>query len=276
MSLTDRDVEMDKAKWLTGIKKIAEITGAAVGGGAGILANGPLTAAAGGAIGVVIAQTITEVASRALSQREDIRIGLSARISIDRINELLEEGHKPRDDGFFDEERCIAEEVFEGCLMASKNSHEEKKALYLGYLFANLCFNNKISKDQTNRIVAIANRLTYSQLCILRAFIFEDIRSILPLINHDFTNNNATFEQIVVLQEIYELDVSGLAIIEDQHTFYFNQVTPSKVRTQGIGAALYELMELKKIPMEDWIGTIRPLLTDPFFPHKESTIMQQW
>ncbi|ELY2855231.1 hypothetical protein SMC92_002267 [Cronobacter dublinensis] len=112
---------MDSAKRLIGIKKIAEITEAAVSGGTELLANVPLTAAAGGAMGVIIAQTVTEVASRALSQKEDIEIGLSARNSIDRISELLEEGHKPRDDGFFDEESSIAEKVFEGCLMASKN-----------------------------------------------------------------------------------------------------------------------------------------------------------
>ena len=261
---------MDKNKLLSGIKKFADVAGGAVGGGAGMFISGPMAGAAGGALGVVLAQTITEVASRALSVREDIRVGISARIAIERIQQLLDEGNELRDDGFFNEERSIAEEVFEGCLMASKNSHEEKKSIYLGYLFANICFNHKIAKEQSNRIVAIANKLTYSQLCILSAFIFDDVRATLPLINHDFTEKKATFEQIVVLQEIYELDVSGLAIIEDQHTFYFNQVTPSKVKTQGIGAALYDLMELRKIPISDWIGIIRPILTNSSYPFPES------
>jgi len=239
---------MDKRKILDVVKKGAGITGASVGAAVGFLAGGPGAAAAAGALGVVIDHTLSEVASRVLSEREQTRIGAAAQSAILKIEALQQAGRKARADGFFDGERSEAEEIFEGCLLASKNSHEEKKAIYLGNLFANISFTTEVDKHQANRLISIANGLTYSQLCLLSIFRNKDKYQ---LRTNNFRDSQRTFKQVVVVQEAYSLDKDGIIIFEGQHTLGITDVNPGMARVQGIGLALYDLMDLDTIPAED-------------------------
>lgn len=215
---------------------------------------------ASGVLGSTVQGSLKDISERFLSPKEQARIGGTVIFALEQINKRLEKGDKFREDGFIDDLSNNAEEAFEGCLIAAKNSHEEKKVIYLGNLFANLCFENRIAKQQANIIVSTASGLTYLELCILVIFLHEQDKKLIPFIEHNFTKNQATFEQIVVLKAISDLQNAGLLIVQDQHTFYFNEVTPNKVHTQGIGAALCELMELKKIPSKDILDAINPIL----------------
>ncbi|MBE9239958.1 hypothetical protein [Synechocystis salina] len=236
---------MKNTKARTLLNKGFSITGASIGSALGFLAGGPAGAAAAGALGVVIDQTLSEVASRLLSEREQSRIGATAQSAIVKIETLKKEGRKVREDGFFDGDRSSAEEVFEGCLLASKNSHEEKKAIYLGNLFASICFSIEIDKHQANRLISIANGLTYSQLCLLN--IFKN-KNKYRLKDTNFREAKLTFKHVVIIQEIYALDRDGIIIFEGQHVFGITDVKPNVARVQGIGFALYDLMDLASIP----------------------------
>ena len=239
---------MDKEKILAIIKKGSGITGASLGAGIGFMAGGPLLAAAAGGIGVAVEHALFEVANRILSDREQARVGATAQTAISHIKLLQDLGKKVRDDDFFDGERSSAEEVFEGCLLAAKNSHEEKKSIYLGYLFANISFREDVDKHQANRLISVANQLTYGQLCLLSILNNKEEYS---LRKGNFRNVQLTFKQVVVIQEIFSMENSGLIICEGQHTPGLTDVNPSVVRVQGIGLALYDLMLLKIIPKED-------------------------
>ena len=152
----------------------AEIAGAAVGGALGFLAGGPIPAAGAEVIGVVIAKgatrLLTDYANRRLSRREQIRVGAAAAFALAAIRERLENGEKPREDGFFSEEtkgRSSAEEIFEGVLQKSKNEHQEKKIKLLGNFFANVAFSPDVSVSEANHLLRIAESLTYRQMCLL-------------------------------------------------------------------------------------------------------------
>ena len=61
--------------------------------------------------------------------------------------------------------RSPAEELFEGVLLKCKSEHEEKKARYIGNVFANAVFSNE-SPGHVNLILGIVDRMTYRQLCL--------------------------------------------------------------------------------------------------------------
>jgi len=151
----------------------SDLGGAAIGGALGFLAGGPGGAAVAGALGVVVARVGKDVAARLLSNREEVRVGAAAAISIDEIRRRLSRGDKVRSDGFFDnssDERSKAEEVFEGTLLASKNSHEERKVRHISKLFSNVAFDETCESSEANYSLHIAESLTYSQFVLMQLF----------------------------------------------------------------------------------------------------------
>ncbi|WP_025523808.1 hypothetical protein [Vibrio parahaemolyticus] len=245
----------DKVKKI--VDKGAELTGSAIGAAIAFYAGGPLSAAAFGVVGTVVSQTLTEVANRTLSNREEVRVGATAQQAITIIELSKSMGKKIRNDDFFSGDvRSDAEEVFEGCLLASKNTHEEKKSIYLGNLFANICFRDDIDKHQSNRLIHIAEQLSYSQLCLINIFMNKQEYN---LRQGNFRNIKTTFKQVVLLQEIYAMEQSGIMIIKDQHTPGITDVVPSRALVQGVGVALYDLMLLSSISKDECMDIAKHL-----------------
>ena len=121
----------------------SDIAGAATGSAIGFLTGGPGGAAIGGATGVIISKSLSDITDRLLSNREKMRVGATATFALTKIKSRLDSGDKLRNDGFFEEKeggRPDAEEIFEGVLLKAKNEHEEKKAKILGNIFANIAF----------------------------------------------------------------------------------------------------------------------------------------
>lgn len=154
----------------------SEIAGAAIGGALGFLAAGPTLAAGAGVIGIGITKVLQDVSCRLLSIGETERIGAAAAVSLSQIRRRMDNRDALRGDDFFNrnQKRSNAEEVFEGALLAAKNSHEEKKAIYLGNLFANVCFDQTCSKEEANFQLNQSQSLTYAQFCLLQIFNQQD------------------------------------------------------------------------------------------------------
>ena len=159
------------------IKKGADIAGGATGAALGFLAAGPSGAAAGGAIGAIITQTGTVVADfveRTLSNRETVRAAGAASLSLERIKENMDTGLKPRDDNFFrirTNYRPKAEELFEAMMLKSKNQYEEHKVHFYANLFANACFEEKLSSDTISWFMLVLDKLTFSHIETLNEFV---------------------------------------------------------------------------------------------------------
>jgi hypothetical protein len=234
----------------------AEIAGAAIGGALGFLAAGPVGAAAGGAGGAAAAIALKrmgdEAADRYLSPREKVRIGGVLAIAAAEIGERLKNGEKIRSDDFFKEKssgRSNAEEVAENVLLKSQKEAEERKIPYMGHLLSNIAFDSAISAPMAHQIVKTAEALTYRQLCILKLAVAKQT---FQLRNADYRGQTTfTKELYQILYECLDLYHRALINFGGEVAFGPTDVKPAGMTVQGLGADMFNLMSLAKIPDTD-------------------------
>lgn len=150
---------------------IAALGGATIGGAIG----GPGGAATGVVIGkgagLVLEKVGKEILDRTISPRQKLRTGAVYGFAYSKIQEHVENGKEiPRMAEFFAEEtgRSIAEELLEGTVYAAQMSYEENKVPYLGYLYANITFDNNCTREEGNLIISFAEKLRYRQYRMLK------------------------------------------------------------------------------------------------------------
>ena len=163
MTNNDKTLEEIVSAWSEG-------TGAAVGGLVGSLVGGPVGTVCGGYLGVAVSRTLIEFSNRALSQREEMRVGTTAIAALEKIQSRLKYGEAPRNDEFFTlghDGRSEAEEIFEATLFKAKIEAEERKLPYLSNAFANIAFRKDISPPAAHFLLKLAEELTYRQICFL-------------------------------------------------------------------------------------------------------------
>ena len=244
-----------------------DIAGAATGEAIGFLTGNVQGAAFGGAWGIIIARSISEIANRLLSNREKVRVGATADFALTKIKFRLDAGDSIRDDGFFDEKaqkRSDAEEIFEGVLLKAKNEHEEKKAKIFGNIFANIAFFPGFSVGEANHLLRIVENLTYRQTCLLslikRKKEIKGIQLKKDSYQADYEKGNVPSESMSLLQESYEMFTSGLIICQDESSeselVFFSltewlDVIPNGLLLNQMGKRYYKIMGLDEIPEED-------------------------
>lgn len=232
------------------VRKLAGDVAGGVGGAAvGLLLGGPTGAVAGAASGPLLAEAARKVfgdiASRFLSSREEIRIANAAFHATSEIAKRLERGEQLRQDDFFNPDesgRSDAEEVFEGVLVKCKNEHQEKKAPFLGYLFANVAFSS-VSASNANAILKLAERMSYRQFCILALCFQEDEFGFDSMQFVRLRSHPSGDEAAFLLTDWRELRSESIAVIEPEKS-----VEGPKIRPTSVGTAAYELLGLSKIP----------------------------
>lgn len=242
----------------------AEIAGGAIGGALGFLAAGPAGAAAlgaGGSIaGLALSHVGEDIANRFLGPREKVRIGGVLALSAAKIKERIDAGEAVRDDGFFEpkaDNRPEAEEVAESILLKAQREAEEKKLPYMANLLSNVAFDKTVSGQMAHQIVKIAEVLTYRQLCLL--FLFSGLL-VVPLRKTDYRGVQSFQPELMqVLYEAYDLYNRGLVSVGGEVAFGPTDVKPGVMRTQGLGAFIFNLMNLAKIPPEDLAPLVNEL-----------------
>ncbi|TCT05900.1 hypothetical protein EDC64_1031 [Aquabacter spiritensis] len=234
----------------------AEIAGGAVGGALGFLAAGPVGAAALGAGGALAAMALShigeEIAGRFLGPREKVRVGGVLALSASKIKERVQAGEQIRDDGFFDAKpdgRPDAEEVAESILLKAQREAEEKKLPYMANLLTNVAFDNSVNGQLAHQIVKAAEALTYRQLCLLSLFSGLAQHNLRSSAYRDVGEFPLNLMQ--VLYECYDLYNRGLVNVGGEVAFGPTDIKPSVMRIQGLGAFIFNLMGLAKIPPAD-------------------------
>ena len=246
------------------IRGSAELGGAAVGGALGFLAGGPAGAAALGAAGFVATKVFEElgeeVSARLLGPREKQRIGGVLAIAAARIRERLERGDQIRDDGFFDKGatgRSSADEVVESVALTVQRDPEEKKLQYMGCLYSNVAFNSEISSQMAHQMIKAGEQMTYRQFCLLKIF---GVNAIWSTLRNSHYRNQVSFP-IELRQILY--DCFALArnyyIVDKSYILGVTDLHPRNTRTQGLGADMFNLMELNMIPIDDLQPIVRQL-----------------
>jgi hypothetical protein len=264
----------DKDKAKSFIESGFEIAGTAITGAVGFAAGGPGAAAGAAAGGLLLTKALIKVGSdvydRVLGPRERVRMGAAAAFAIERIKRNQEQGLPLRTDGFFDEDaskRSKAEELLEGVLLKSKNTHEEKKTRYLGNLFGNMPFYEEIDLGLSNQALSLAERMTYRQMCSLWLFeIRTTMNAQLPLGQADYRDiGQIPPATDSLLHEIFDLYQNGLVFCKGEGganalaMLGFYDVTPADMRVTQLGHVLAVLLGLDDLPNED-IASVVALL----------------
>lgn len=236
------------------ISRSSSIVGSATGGALGYFAAGPVGAGAGALAGTLISQMIEiggDLCCRHLSPREEMRVGATFALAAIRIQERLDSGEAPRDDGFFEEgttDRSAAEELFEGVLLKSRLEHEEKKIGYLGNIFATTAFSD-ISPSDANAVLDLAQRLSMRQICILSAVgrqkDFPDAE------RFKLDRERDQWNRLPLLQ--YELE----QLVEVWQTIHGGfPRTQHKPGLTNLGSQCFRLMGLAAVPVTDILPVI--------------------
>lgn len=201
---------------------------------------------------IVLEKLIKEFSRRFLGPKEEARIGALLILASKEIHKRRERGDSFREDGFFDEKvmgRNNAEEVIESVLLKCQRDPEEKKIKYMANLLSNICFDSEISADTAHRIIKVAERLTYRQLCILKICAIKDN---LGLRGEDYRGQDRFSKNLYpILYECYDLSLSGYIICGETIAFGPTDIIPSQMNIQGLGADIFNLMRLGDIPAED-------------------------
>jgi hypothetical protein len=235
----------------------SDITGTAVGAIAGAALGGPPGAVAGAAAGAAISNVLrnigNDISERMLSPREKVRIGAALIFAFDKIQANFKNGHKLRDDDFFDDkpsERAASKEIVEGVLLAAQREYEEKKTRLYGNLLANIAFSIGISRAHASLLVRLTQSLSYRQLCLLSIFGQRD-RFILRQNNYRETPTMSV-EITSLLQEIFDLSTRGLiTTLSGRVVLGHTDIVPANMKPEGEGETLFKLMVLKEIDEQD-------------------------
>lgn len=261
---------MDKEKIVETISDVGgSTTSALVGAGIGAAIAGPVGIAGGAIAGTAIEKVFQrigeEIKNRVLSKSENEKIETVYECAKQKISFNLSNGKPLRNDDFYEQQvddRSSSEEILEGTLFAAQREHEEKKLPYLGNLYANINFDKSIDRQIANQLIKIASDISYRQLAILYVIGAYQNRIInSPKRRESPFSGIRGYSNISIASEIFDLYRRSLIfsknVILDAAGF-----TPSLLEISGVGALLYNLMELSTMPFDQIARSIVNLLCD--------------
>lgn len=255
--------EQDEANRATElIEGGSAVAGAAVGAAVGLLGGpvGVVGGAAGGAfLGRVLKRVGSEIRQRRLGPRESVRVGAAAAFAGQQIQAHLSAGEVPRNDDFFEgngPELPPAEQLLEGVLLKARDAYEERKLRLLGALYANVAFHPEISPPHANQLINLAGQLTYRQLVALSVAGAQQQQG--PLYRDaDYRGDDAAIAALGVggislITELYDLYQRGLVSDSAGEAWIsVADVAPGRIRPQGSGSILHDMMGLASIPARE-------------------------
>jgi hypothetical protein len=232
--------------------KIGSPLGGGLAGAATTVATGDPFAGVG--ISTIAAAGINRIASdylaRRLSPDERERVGAALLYAVKRIEQRLEAGQTPRQDGFFDKRtlhRSRAEELLDGVLRSAQEAWEQRRISHLGYFWSSVAFREDIAPADANYLLDIAQRLTYRQLVVLA--LLDGEGSGLPDWEGDRLKTDAAAE---LLYEISHLGRNGLIRRNYGETVSGpDQFNPVATVRSDLGQRLYEVLELQLVDPDE-------------------------
>lgn len=163
----------------------------------------------------------------------------------------MEQGKEIRDDGFFNEgtdDRSTADEIVEGALIAAQREHEERKVEYIGYLIANICFDDSLDASHSNALISTAERMSWRQMRILSYLLRLQEFTGLDRAVHTFDPDSVRGLEPAPDDFLHEFsELQRMRILMDIEAFMDFPFDPSKHAVSNFGMQLYSLMELKRI-----------------------------
>jgi len=234
----------------------SEMAGGAGAGALGYYVGGAGGAAIGGATGPLLMRWLRgaagEVVHRVLGEREKARVGATLGMAAQKIQENLNNGQQVRQDGFFEDrpgERAAGKEILEGVLLVAQREYQEKKLRFHANLLANIAFHQEIDRAQANLLIRVGEQISYRQMCLIALFANEGGH--IGLREQKYEGANVSLGTAAVLHEVCDLCVRLLLVCSREAVMIPAWVNPSKMKVQGTGAMLYNLMELWRVDPVD-------------------------
>lgn len=213
-----------------------------------------------------IVPVLIDYGTRSLSVNERRRTVDVGHYTLREIERHLNEGHKPRTDGFLNitpEVRSSAQELCEGILELSRSEHQEAKLPYIGHLYASVLFTNNVSPGEAERLLRVLKSLTYREMCILA--LLSGASGANGLRTNCLDKVGGSDELASLMQECFELEGRCLLsqVNHGQAPHYgapsWIHVVPANLRVTTHGMRLVELSGLPEIPEKD-VAAVREIM----------------
>lgn len=263
-------------KLINVVNEVGEVSieatvGAVAGGALGGVGGAIVGSLAGKAFGIIG----KEIKERVLSHSENKKISTVFECAKNKIEERLDNGAVLRQDGFFDEKennRSAAVEILEGVLFTAQKEYEEKKLEYMANFYANICFDESISREVASYLIKIAAELTYREIVIL-SIIGKQSWGVLNLLLRDYPYKGFdNYHDMGIAAEVYELYRKSL-IISSSAILDSASFTPAELMLNGMGELLFVDMELYSMPLDLVANDVIAFLQDDITVEKAATVM---
>lgn len=198
---------------------------------------------------------IEEINENIYSVKENKKILSTLYFSLNAVKENLEKNMVIQENylkAINDENKLLIEELFEGIIISAKNEHEDNKLKYYGYLLGNIIFKENLDRDEFNRLIKISRNLSYCQIKLINMYVISQMIQVPILKREDYTKTGVgSYKLLGILQDT--LDMIQKSILNGSGNLVLDvvQINPSKIKVQGMGTLLYNLMSLNKMPYDE-------------------------
>lgn len=270
---------------------VKALSNGGIGAGGTIITGDPLI---GGMIGSVASDQIDlwlgklseDYENRALSSWESEKIGAVLGFAALEIEDNFNGQKIIRKDNFFNKNefnRSSYDEIAEGIYNKAQKEYEIKKLRYYGNLLANIAFDSEVSLEEANKLIKIAEILTYRQIQLLALFSAQSLyvkpgfpdsmmdqlakfaddgmkiagsdisipkRRNLPDRSFASQGGISGYSNISIYQDLMDLNKQGLIVQSQGQDIIIDisRINPKLLSTIGLGIQLYNLMKLDGIP----------------------------
>ena len=198
---------------------------------------------------------IDEIREHVYSKKESKKILVTLYFSLKMIKENLDKNINIKEENFIiinNENKLLIEELMDGIVINAKNEHEENKLKYYGYLLGNLIFKENLDRDESNRLIKVSRNLSYCQIKLINMYIISQMIQVPILKREDYTKTGiGNYKLLGVLQDTLDMIQKSILNGSGKLVLDIVQINPSKVKVQGIGTLLYNLMGLSKMPYDE-------------------------
>ncbi|MDU2200991.1 MAG: hypothetical protein E7E15_07985 [Terrisporobacter othiniensis] len=198
---------------------------------------------------------IDEIREHVYSKKESKKILVTLYFSLKIIKENIDKNMNIKEENFIiinNENKLLIEEFMDGIVINAKNEHEENKLKYYGYLLGNLIFKENLDRDESNRLIKISRSLSYCQIKLINMYIISQMIQVPILKREDYTKTGIENHRLLgVLQDTLDMIQKSILNGSGKLVLDIVQINPSKVKVQGIGTLLYNLMGLSKMPYDE-------------------------
>ena len=198
---------------------------------------------------------IDEIRGHVYSKKESKKILVTLYFSLKIIKENIDKNMNIKEENFIiinNENKLLIEEFMDGIVINAKNEHEENKLKYYGYLLGNLIFKENLDRDESNRLIKISRSLSYCQIKLINMYIISQMIQVPILKREDYTKTGIeNYRLLGVLQDTLDMIQKSILNGSGKLVLDIVQINPSKVKVQGIGTLLYNLMGLSKMPYDE-------------------------